>query len=413
MSELIIDNFAGGGGASCGIELATNTIVDIAINHDPQSIRMHKTNHPYTKHYCENVWEINPKEVVGNNSVALCWFSPSCTHFSRAKGNVPVDKNIRGLAWVALRWAATVKPKVIMLENVKEFQTWCPVIDGRPDIKNKGRTFNSFINALKRQGYKVEYKVLKACDYGTPTTRERFFMVARCDGKQIKWPNPTNGEGLSPYIPAKDIIDWSIPCKSIFNRKKPLSDNTLRRIAKGIYKFIDKNEGVYTFDDKAAVLLQMGYGDKEGKRSMDLNKPLGVVTAGGNKFGLASVTLEEGKLPKEYIKSFLIKYYGCGIGQSIYEPLDTVTTKDRFGLVNIHEKDYVITDISMRMLQPRELFNAQGFPDYYIIDYDYEGKKYPKSEQIARCGNAVPPPLVSALVRSNLPELCYLESEVI
>lgn len=204
MQEIIVDNFAGGGGASTGIELATGRSVDVAINHDPAAIAMHRANHPETEHYCESVWDIDPKEVVKERSVGLVWLSPDCKHFSKAKGGKPVEKGIRGLAWVAVRWAATVRPRVIMLENVEEFKTWGPLMkDGYPDPDRKGHTFNSFVNALKRQGYKVEHRELRACDYGAPTIRKRLFLVARCDGKPIVWPKPTHGAPDSPEVLAK------------------------------------------------------------------------------------------------------------------------------------------------------------------------------------------------------------------
>lgn len=262
MKELIIDNFAGGGGASTGIELAIGRSVDVAINHDPVAILMHKTNHPDTKHYCENVWDVDPVEACNGNHVSLAWFSPDCKHFSRAKGKTPVNKNIRGLAWVAVRWAAKVKPKVIMLENVPEFKTWGPVIDGKLVESKKGETFNSFIKTLKKFGYKVEYKELRACDYGAPTTRKRFFLIARCDGKPIVWPTPTHGEGKKPYIAASTIIDWNLEVPSIFNRKKPLSENSLVRIARGIEKFVIDEEP-YIVKDSAYFLAH--YYTHQGK----------------------------------------------------------------------------------------------------------------------------------------------------
>lgn len=436
--EIIVDNFAGGGGASTGIELAIGHSVDIAINHDPAAIAMHKANHPETEHYCESVWDVDPVKAVRGRPVGLAWFSPDCKHFSKAKGGTPVNKNIRGLAWVAVRWAATVKPRVIILENVEEFKTWGPLIKDEngnyyPDPSKAGYTFEHFVKSLKKLGYAVEWKELRACDYGAPTIRKRFFMIARCDGKPIVWPQPTHGDPeseevksdkLKPWRTAAEIIDWSIPCKSIFERKKPLNDSTMNRIAKGIQKFIIGNPNPYILDDKAMVLIQMGYGDPEGKRSLDINKPLGTITAGGNKFGLVtafistqfkSSTGHELDKPlatittvnkNALVTAFLIKYYGCDIGQSLNEPLHTVTTKDRFGLITIKGEQYKIVDIGFRMLQPHELFAAQGFPKNYIIDRDYEGKAYPKTAQVARCGNAVPPPFAEALVRANLPELC-------
>lgn len=249
--ELIVDSFAGGGGTSTGIRWAIGRGPDIAINHDPAAIAMHAANHPETRHYCESVWDVDPREATGGMPVGLFWLSPDCKHFSKAKGGKPVEKKIRGLAWIALKWAGTVKPRVIILENVEEFKTWGPLtIEGKPDPKQKGRTFRAFVNALKRQGYQVEYRELRACDYGAPTIRKRFFLIARCDGRPIVWPKPTHGDPkseavksgkLKPWRTAAEIIDWSIPCPSIFNRKKPLAENTMKRIAKGIQKFVIEN----------------------------------------------------------------------------------------------------------------------------------------------------------------------------
>ncbi len=234
--------------------MATGRSVDIAINHDPDAIAMHAMNHPETKHYCESVWDVNPREAVNGLPVGLCWLSPDCKHFSKAKGGKPVEKKIRGLAWVAVRWAATVKPRVIMLENVEEFKTWGPIVDGKPCPVRKGKTFQSFVRALERQGYQVEFKELRACDYGAPTIRKRLFMVARRDGMPIVWPTPTHGlpgtpevksGKLAPWRTAAECIDWSIPCPSIFERKKPLAENTLKRIAKGIQKFVIESASVF------------------------------------------------------------------------------------------------------------------------------------------------------------------------
>ena len=206
--ELIVDSFAGGGGASTGIELAIGRPVDIAINHEQSAIAMHKANHPYTEHYCENIWEVDPQTAVKGHPVALMWLSPDCKHFSKAKGGKPVSKEIRGLAWVAVRWAATVRPRVIILENVEEFKTWGPVNDGIPVKSENGRTFNSFVNALKKHGYDVDWRELRACDFGAPTIRKRLFLIARCDGLPIVWPAPTHGSGKLPYRTAAEIIDW-------------------------------------------------------------------------------------------------------------------------------------------------------------------------------------------------------------
>lgn len=496
--EIIVDNFAGGGGASTGIELATGRAVDIAINHDPAAIVMHKANHPGTEHYCESVWEVDPRKAVRGRPVALCWLSPDCKHFSKAKGGKPVEKSIRGLAWVAVRWAATVRPRVIMLENVEEFKTWGPLLkDGKPDPDRKGRTFNAFVNALKRQGYQVDWRELRACDYGAPTIRKRFFLIARCDGRPIVWPKPTHGDPNSPEVKsgklhpwrtAAEIIDWSLPCPSIFERKKPLAENTRRRIARGIQRFVIEspnpfivqvnysgakhhycrsiNEPLSTITSKngwglvtpflaqyhsetanheargqtvdrpiltldtsnryglVAAFLAKHYGGNYSGPGANLHEPTPTVTTvdhnalvtshliklRGTNIGHPATeplhTITAGGMHLGEVRAFLLKYYGTNIGQACDEPLQTVTTKHRFGLVTIHGQDYQIIDIGMRMLEPHELFAAQGFPDSYIIDRDSEGNRYPKAAQVARCGNAVPPPLAENLVRANLPELC-------
>lgn len=413
-SEIIVDNFAGGGGASTGIELAIGRSVDIAINHDIEAIRMHKTNHPTTKHYCESVWEIDIRKAVQGHPVGLAWFSPDCKHFSKAKGGKPVNKNIRGLAWVAIKWAGTVRPRVIILENVEEFQTWGPIdSNGKPIEKEKGRTFRSFINAFKYLGYKVDYKELVAADYGAPTTRKRFFLIARCDGKPIKWPEPTHGEGKLPYVPASSIIDWSLQIQSIFDRTKPLAENTLIRIARGIQKYVIEDEP-YIINDTAYFLSHYYTHQGNETRCSSLREPIATIPT-QNRFGLVAVKLQNIKLPlKDSVYAFLTKYYGCDTGQSLNGPIHTITTKDRFGLVVVRGKDYKIADIGLRMLTARELFNGMGFPKSYIIDHDYTGKKYPTTQQKARCGNAVVPTLAKVLVQANLPELCRekLESAI-
>lgn len=412
--EIIVDNFAGGGGASTGIEMATGRSVDIAINHDPDAIAMHKTNHPDTEHFLESVWDVDPVKAVKGRPVGLCWLSPDCTHFSKAKGGKPVKKSIRGLAWVAVKWAATVKPRVIMLENVEEFKSWGPLKrlpNGEyvPDPKKRGITFQSFVSTLKRYGYEVQYKELVASHYGAPTTRKRLFMIARCDGQKIVWPKQTHSDTSSaevkngkllPWRTAVDCIDWSLPCPSIFTRKKPLVENTLKRIAKGIQKFIIESNEPYIIKDKNVFRAQFNSGFVSSHiiklRGTNLGHaittPLHTITAGGTHFG--------------EVRVFLIKYYGTAVGQACTEPLHTITTKERLGIVTVAGNQYQIVDIGMRMLQPHELFKAQGFPNDYIIDKDCTGKKYPKTKQIARCGNAVPPPFAEALVRANLPELC-------
>ncbi|MCA5014575.1 MULTISPECIES: DNA cytosine methyltransferase [unclassified Enterococcus] len=640
--EIVVDNFAGGGGASTGIEMAIGRSVDIAINHDPDAIAMHTANHPNTKHYCENVFDVDPVKAAAGRPVALAWFSPDCKHFSKAKGGTPVNKEIRGLAWVALRWASKVRPRVIMLENVEEFQTWGPLEAVRDDktgrivttdlvrfynkktgkwtTKNriaepgevtpnekqlfapikekKGQIFKKFIKHLEALGYTVEYDILKACDFGAPTTRKRLFLIARCDKRPIVWPQPTHGHKdseevekgyLKPYRAASEIIDFSKKGKSIFNRKKPLSPATMKRIARGLFKFVLNepdpfivrigqtgfgkdglqypiDEPLTTITTKAEhclvtptvlvnttghkgskvdeplktvttgghhalispTLIQMGYGDPEGKRVLNMDQPIGTVTSGGNKFAFASAWIKEDygnstgttvnnplgtitsqsnhhslmtaflskhyggnykgagidprnptdtitqvdhhslvtafisksyggqtrsvasdikdpmhtitarnvhslceielngnidnslqvkKFLSEYSddvsfgysqSAFLTKYYGNDVGQSLDEPIHTIPTKDRFGLVTIKGVDYQITDITLRMLDPRELFNAMGFPENYVIDRDHENKVVPKSVQVGRCGNAVSPNIPVHLVRSNLPELCSM-----
>lgn len=475
--ELIVDNFAGGGGASTGIEMATGYSVDIAINHDPEAIRMHKANHPSTKHYCESVWDVDPIQACKGHPVGLAWFSPDCKHFSKAKGGKPKDKAIRGLAWVALRWAGLVRPRVIILENVEEFKTWGPLNRSHRPIKNKqGVTFKKFVKQFKELGYDVEFNELVAADYGAPTKRKRFFMIARCDGKPIKWPKHTHGPlnseevkaGLvKPYVGAYTKLDFSIPCPSIFDTSaeikekygiravRPLADKTMQRIARGIKKFV--------IDNQEPFIVPIGYGERQGQapRIHDIREPLPTIVSSGkhylcapaliqyhsetskddvrgqmikeplmtvdgsNRYGLVTsflskfyksgtgqdireplhtITTSAGHFGE--VRAFLIKYYGEGTGQDIKAPLDTITSKDRFGLVTIEGAEYQIVDIGLRMLEPKELYGCQGFPDDYIIDHDFEGKTYSRTEQVKRCGNAVPPPFAQAIVKANLPELC-------
>lgn len=292
MSEIVVDNFAGGGGASTGIEMAIGRSVDIAINHDPAAIAMHRANHPTTEHYQEDVWKVNPVKVCAGRPVALAWFSPDCKHHSRAKGGKPVSRHIRGLAWVAVKWAKAVHPRVIMLENVEEFQDWGRLDkDNRPDPRYKGETFRRFVSQLERQGYKVEYRMMRACDYGAPTIRKRFFLIARCDGKPIIWPEPTHAapdsfEALAgmkkPWVPVADVLDFNLPCPSIFatseeifkqygiHAVRPLSEKTMRRIARGIEKFVLKNPSPF--------IIQVNHGG-ENFRGQDIEEPLDTITA--------------------------------------------------------------------------------------------------------------------------------------
>lgn len=435
MKEIIVDSFAGGGGASTGIEMAVGRPVDIAINHDPVAIAMHKANHPETKHYCESVWDVDPRKATEGKPVGLMWLSPDCTHFSKAKGGKPRDKTIRGLAWLAVKWARAVKPRVIILENVEEFQTWGPVLDnGQPCPERRGQTFHFFIKQLNKAGYKVDWRELRACDFGAPTTRKRLFLIARCDGGPIVWPDATHDDPeslfvksgvLKPWHTAAECIDWSLPCPSIFERKRPLVENTLRRIARGIQKFIVENPDPFVVENRAAFLTKYHSYD-DGTRGQNLDRPLltvdtsnrfGLVTAFISKFyrsgtgqsldePLHTITTSAGKFAK--VRVYLMTYYGNGEdwGQRLDEPLRTITTKDRFGIVTVQGQDYQIVDVGLRMLQPHELYFAQGFPPDYIFTHDVEGNPITKTQQVAKCGNAVPPPFAKALVRANLPEMC-------
>ena len=618
--EIIVDNFAGGGGASTGIELATGRPVAVAINHDPAAILMHKTNHPHTLHLQESVWDIDPVKVCGGHPIGLAWFSPDCKHFSKAKGGKPVEKKIRGLAWIVCKWAGLVRPRVIILENVEEFVTWGPIRKGKPVKSKKGQTFKKWVSQLEDLGYKIEHRELVAADYGAPTTRKRFVLIARCDGKPIVWPERTHAPADSeevksgkykPWRSAAEIIDWSLPCPSIFESKeqikdkygvkvlRPLKDNTLRRITRGIDKFVlksanpfivpigygenkgqkprihDINQPLPTivssgkhyvatpylaqvkFDNKESSLkeplgtlttvgshlfispklseyfgVQVNHGGTE--RFFDITKPLGTVT-GKHGFGIADTILSPLHIHNNtgaggndmrspvnalttgnqqmLIAPHLSKYFGGIIGDDMRNPLPTVTAIDHnalsiahltqyfsgdhyhspsdplhtvttmiregvtlahiaefkgqdkgqatdvplrtvttsageFGAVyttlakvsdgvelkywpqvrellntycdyNIAENEvlllwiggvpYFISDIGLRMLSPKELYKAQGFPDDYIIEKDYRGVEYPKKEQVARAGNAVCPPMATAVVRANFPEWCNYE----
>ena len=290
LDEIIVDNFAGGGGASTGIELAAGRPVDIAINHDPDAILMHRTNHPYTTYYQASVWDVDPVEVCRGRQVGLAWFSPDCKHFSKAKGGKPVSRNIRGLAWIVLRWAGTVRPRVIILENVEEFQTWGPVRRGHPVKSKSGQTFRQWTEQLRALGYALEWRELVAADYGAPTTRKRFFLVARCDGRPIVWPEATHAPADSPEVKtgikkpwrsAAEIIDWSLPTPSIFDSKekirerygitaiRPLAGNTLRRVARGIDKFVIR----------AAEPFLVAVNHGEGIRAKSLDNTMNTVNA--------------------------------------------------------------------------------------------------------------------------------------
>lgn len=542
--EIIVDNFAGGGGASTGIELAAGRPVAIAINHDPDAILLHRTNHPYTEHLQASVWDVDPVAVCRGRPVGLAWFSPDCKHFSKAKGAALVDRNIRGLAWIVLRWAALVRPRVIMLENVEEFQTWGPVRKGKPVKSKAGQTFRKWKKQLSDLGYSIEHRELVAADYGAPTTRKRFVLVARCDGKPIVWQEPTHGPRdseavkagkLLPWRSAAEIIDWTIPGYSIFDSKqeilerygvkvvRPLAENTMRRVIRGVDKFtiqsgkpflvecnhggdghtrsvdgpVNTLTGKYTGGVCAASLIQYHTEQTENVRAAGLGAPINTVDA-SNRYGLTCANLVEyygNGVPLDLsepmhtvtahdrealVSAHIQKYFdggykGCGdradaplstvtalqrhgvcaahiaefkgqdIGQSVASPLRTITAsagefaqcrawlakadgrylghwpeirellnrhcgyrlaEDEVILLMIRGIAYYIADITLRMLTPRELYNAMGFPPDYIIDRDYMGNAYGKTKQVARCGNAVCPPLAEAMVRANLPEWC-------
>lgn len=347
--ELIVDNFAGGGGASTGIEMATGVSVDIAINHDPEAIRMHKTNHPSTKHYCESVWDVDPVEACKGHPVGLAWFSPDCKHFSKAKGGKPKDKNIRGLAWVALRWAGKVRPRVIMLENVEEFKTWGPLNRRHRPIKSKqGITFQKFVSQLKELGYAVEYRELVAADYGAPTMRKRFFLIARCDGKAIVWPEPTHAPADSPdvlltgtkkpYAGAYTQIDFTLPCPSIFDTAeeikekygiravRPLAPKTMNRIARGLKKFVIDNPYPFIVDMEDGVaqpyMVQIGQTGFAEDRSKSVTEPLTTI-----------VSKNEHCLVEPILAPCVMCNNENNIGASVESPLPTITTGNRNFLV--------------------------------------------------------------------------------
>lgn len=462
MREIIVDLFAGGGGASEGIRAALGRDSDVAINHDLVAIAMHEANHPGTRHLRQNVWEVSPRWATRRRPVGLLWASPDCAHFSKAKGSAPTrDREIRSLAWVVEKWAREVRPRVIILENVEEFKTWGPLDRAGVIIPSqKGATYRAFVRSLRRLGYKVEWRNLRACDYGAPTIRKRLFLIARCDGQPIVWPEPTHGPGRLPYRTVAEIIDWSIPCPSIFERKRPLVENTMRRIAKGIRRYVINaaEPFIVTYYGPKNIVphIQRQFGCGVGSAA---DKPIGSITAGGmGKTALVTAFMAQhntgsvghsaekplstithrgtqqqnivtSNLIKLYgtcrhgqavtepmppvtaggnhvgeVRAFLTKYNGRGTGQGLKDPVATLTTKDRFGLVTVMIKDepYIITDIGMRMFTPRELFRAQGFPDSYQIDIEIEGKHITKTDQVRCCGNSVCPPIAQALVADNV-----------
>lgn len=433
--ELIIDCFAGGGGASVGIEMALGRQVDIAINHDPDAILMHKTNHPDTLHLTEDIFKVDLKKYVNGRKVSLMWASPDCTSHSKAKGGKPREKGLRILPWAVYKHARTILPDVIIMENVEEIQKWGPLDkDGHPIKERKGEDYKKFITAMKSLGYVFESRELVAADFGAPTTRKRWYGIFRRDGKEIKWPKQThsqNGEfGFKKWVPCCHFIDWSDLGKSIFDRKKPLAEATQRRIANGIRKFIIENPNPYIVKNKEALSFLIQYhgetknGDARGQtlndpiKTLDTSNRYGLVTAFITKYyktgigqgmdkPLHTITTSPGHFG--LISAFLIKYYGTGSEQLIDGPLHTITTKDRFGLVNviltINGEKYIISDIFLRMLKPEELKMCQGFPKDYIINRDYEFRKYPIAKQVARIGNSVVPIMAKKLVEANCPYL--------
>lgn len=579
LDEIIVDNFAGGGGASTGIELATGRPVEIAINHDPAAILMHKTNHPHTTHLQASVWDVDPVKVCAGRPVGLAWFSPDCKHFSKAKGSALVDRNIRGLAWIVLRWAGTVRPRVIILENVEEFTTWGPVRKGKPIKSKQGQTFNKWLSQLTELGYVAEYRELVAADYGAPTTRKRFVLIARCDGRPVVWPErshaPAESEAvkrgeLPPWRAAAEIIDWTLPMYSIFESKaeikrkygvnavRPLADNTERRIIRGVDKHtiksgdpfivecnhsgsghispIEKPVGTITsrctIGVSDPVLSPFTFSNTGSSVGVPADYPVGTIRTSGGEILAAANLIQyhteqtEAARTSELrdalptvdasnrhglVTAHLTEYYGNGVPIDIREPLHTVTSHDREALTSVvihpvhaggyngkgntpdvplntitsagglmisahhlaefkgqnvgqglthplrtitagggefaltgttvkvyepgadlgywpqarallnkycgyHLQDnevlllrirgawWYISDILIRMLAPKELYAAMGFPPDYIIDRDYTGRPYPKSQQVARCGNAVCPQMAAAVVRANFPE---------
>lgn len=502
--ELIVDNFAGGGGASTGIELALGQPVDIAINHDEMAIKMHSFNHPHTLHLQNDVFAIDPLEVTGGRPVGLAWFSPDCTHFSKAKGGKPRKQEIRDLAWVVVKWAKAVRPRIIMLENVEEFKTWGPLDDDGYPIKEKsGETFKEWISQIRNLGYEVEMKELVAADYGAPTIRKRLFIIARSDKNPIVWPKPTHSKdgknGLKKWRGAYEVIDFSNLGSSIFERKKPLAENTLRRITRGIDKFVINNPDPFILKFQTdsnvlgPVIVPVGYGEapNQAPRVQDSKKPLNTIVSHSTKHHIVSyigkefsgnqVHASDIKKPLPTITSvdhnrlvsvFVTKYYSDNNGQvqgsKVSDPLSTITTEERNALVAINlieyygnsknsqnpkdplhtitSKDkhaisslkldqisnlkywksirdmlnkyanyalkedeilfikinnqyYAITDIFMRMLDPKELYKAQGFPD----DYNYTcNGEMTRTQQVAKCGNSVSPSLSYALAKANV-----------
>ena len=411
---MLIDGFAGGGGASTGIAMALGRDVDIAINHDPEAIRMHEANFPETKHLTEDIFRVNLKEYTKGQPVDLAWFSPDCRSFSRAKGSAPRSKSVRMLPWSVYQHAQSVRPSVIVMENVREIQDWGPLDEnGQPIKELKGTEYKRFIESMQGLGYAFESRELVAADFGAPTSRKRWYAIFRCDGRPIVWPERTHSKdgkgGLKKWLSCGDYIDFSDLGHSIFVREKPLADSTMKRIAEGFRKYVVESEHPYFVSDRRALdYLRSIYGrEAEGTKivsfltkfyksdcGQSLDAPLHTITTSMGHFGLVS---------------FLIKYYGQGCGQTLDEPLGTITCRDRFGLVNtvveIDGARYRVCDAFLRMLKPHEYLVLQGFPGDYVIDHDIQGKTYPKKEQVARIGNSVVPVMAQLIVGANCPYL--------
>lgn len=503
---IAVDLFAGGGGASYGYYMATGRHPDAAVNHDPYAVAVHTLNHPGTEHWCQDVWSVSPNWVTRGRPVGLLWASPDCTHHSRARGGKPKrSAKLRELAMVIVdKWLPEARPALMLLENVAEFEDWGPLDkDGNVIPGAAGNLFRFFVRKIRSFGYRVEWRPLRACDYGAPTTRERLYMIARCDGRPIVWPDPTHGDPTSrdvlsgkllPWRTAAEIIDFGIPCPSIFDSaeeikrlygrraKRPLAEATLRRIAKGVVRYVLEAEEPFVVGSSVPTMIQTGYGERQGQapRVPGLDKPIGTVVASGGKhalvaaflakhyggvvgheltkpigtvtgidhhslvcaylsreFGMSVGTGCRAPLPtvmpggggktalltssvsrvrddaaegrgryREEVRAFLVKYYGeGGQWQKMSDPMHTIPTRDRMGLVtvNIHGEPYVMTDIGMRMLTPRELAAGQGFPPDYVLEHDTAGNPLPDHVQVKLVGNSVSPYPAAAMIRDNLP----------
>lgn len=527
--ELIFDLFAGGGGASLGLEWGLGRPVDYAVNHSADAVSMHRRNHPKTEHLIHDIWGVDLRAVAGGRPVGLLWASPDCTHFSKAKGGKPRSAEIRSLAWAVAKHLQETRARVFILENVEEFADWGPLLaDGRPDPAQKGMTFREWVSHIEALGYRVEWRELRACAYGAPTIRKRLFMVGRRDGQPIVWPEATHGDGRKPFRTAAECIQWHLPCPSIFERKRPLAENTCKRIARGLVRYVIEaqepfivtcnhggdwfrgqglrepfntvtgahdahglvvpyvagvggragqsrergmHEPIHTITSKAdtaliaPTLVQTGYGERTGQapRAPGLGKPLGTVVGGGQKHALVAAflakhyggvvghgverpigtvttqdhhslvashlvklrgtcrdgqpmdapmpTVTAGGLHLAEVRAFLLKYYGTANGQSLREPMHTVTALERFGLVMVEGEPWEIADIGLRMLVPRELFRAQGFPDSYVIHQGHDGRPFSIKTQVKLCGNSVPPYFAAALARANCAELAIGAAE--